>query len=226
MWGTPHAFMTAQQLCSPGPACGPVTAPIGAPGFAVPEMDSGSFSGHQGGLTVGWNWQDGMFVFGVEGDASWANLSNTSDCTEAAHFWFGIGYQGNCSGKLRSFQTATGRIGLTTDRVLWYVKAGGAWGQFNHQVVTLTNAGGPGPVANIDDNRSGYTVGVGIEYALWNNVSAKLEYDYMDFGTKNLDFPFGLTMAPGVLHIFADDRERMSVLKGGVNWRFNSQPLH
>ena len=44
----------------------------------------------------------------------------------------------------------------------------------------------------------------------------------MDFGNKNVDFPFVLTMVSGTLHIFANDRERVSIVKGGVNWRFNS----
>ena len=37
-----------------------------------------------------------------------------------------------------------------------------------------------------DNNRVGWTVGTGIEYALWNSWSVKVEYDYLDFGTRNV----------------------------------------
>jgi outer membrane immunogenic protein len=231
-WDRSLATVTAQQFCGPGPACGSVTPPQIDPNnlpFSSPpiQFDSGTLRGPAGGVTVGWNWQNGRVIFGVEGDASWGSITGTHECLNAAILLFGIGYQGNCSSKLRSFQTVTGRVGLTVDRALWYVKAGGAAGQFNHQVVDMTSAtpgppGLPGPFTDFKDSRLGYTVGVGIEYALWNNWSVKLEYDYMDFGTKNIDFPLTLTMSPGVTwHQFANDRERVSILKGGLNWRFN-----
>jgi len=226
-WDRSIATVTAQQLCSPGPACGPLISPPvmdpnNAPFASFPlQFDSGTLKGPTGGVTVGWNWQNGRVVFGVEGDASWGSITGTHECVNAAKFLFGFGYQGDCSGKLRSFETVTGRVGLTVDRALLYVKAGGAAGQFNHQVLDMTTAGGPGPYTAFKDNRWGYTVGAGIEYAIWNNWSIKLEYNYMDFGTKNIDFPLTLTMAPGVWHQFANDRERVSVLKGGVNWRFS-----
>jgi hypothetical protein len=48
-----------------------------------------------------------------------------------------------------------------------------------------------------DHTRVGWTVGTGVEWAFWNDWSAKLEYDYMNFGTRTFNEP-GAT-APGAL---------------------------
>jgi opacity protein-like surface antigen len=52
-----------------------------------------------------------------------------------------------------------------------------------------------------DNNRVGCTVGTGIEYALWNSWSVKVEYDYLDFGTRNVAINgsiLGLGIQPGL----------------------------
>ncbi len=78
------------------------------------------------------------------------------------------------------------------------------------------------------ETRTGWTVGVGVEWAFWNNNwSAKLEYDYYDFGTRTVTltgnfpgvgpstFPAGAIAVPGV-----DIRQRISTVKVGINYRF------
>jgi outer membrane immunogenic protein len=189
---------------------------------AVPNGSSASYglNGWHGGGTVGYNWQAGQLVFGVEGDISGANINGRGDCTFAASGFGFSGSQSGCTTKMTWFGTLTGRLGVAVDHALIYVKAGGAWAHFDH---TMTGAivnvqqVRPGPSANLGDNRSGGTAGIGIEYAFWNNWSAKLEYDYMDFGTRNFSFagPFGLTFINN-----EDVRERVHVIRGGVNYRF------
>ena len=61
----------------------------------------------------------------------------------------------------------------------------------------------------------GGTVGVGIEYGFTPNWSAKIEYDYIAFGTRNTAF----TSPVGP---FTEDvRQNISLVKAGVNYRFN-----
>jgi outer membrane immunogenic protein len=61
----------------------------------------------------------------------------------------------------------------------------------------------------------------GVEYALFRNWSAKVEYDFMDFGTHNENFHFtGPTLPGGSLDLQSNDREQVHVVRFGLNYRF------
>ncbi len=77
----------------------------------------------------------------------------------------------------------TGRLGYAFDRVLVYAKGGGAWVGNNN--LTLLNVGTGGTVAfGTSSSNTGWVVGGGLEYAFFNNWTAKVEYDYV--GLNNL----------------------------------------
>lgn len=67
--------------------------------------------------------------------------------------------------------------------------------------------------------RSGWTVGVGGEYAFTDFVSAFVEYNYYNFGTRNVDFPSfvveGVTIDASTRGI----KETKSVARAGLNFR-------
>ena len=131
-----------------------------------------------GGGQIGYNYQVNNFVLGVEGEGTWADLNdNVSGCFYDA--------TQSCSTKATGFATLTGRLGFTLDRALFYAKGGAAWGHFKY---SNPAPNGPSPDYFARATRSGWTVGAGVEYALANNWSVKLEYDYLDFGAKNLTF--------------------------------------
>jgi outer membrane immunogenic protein len=124
----------------------------------------------------------------------------------------------------------TGRAGFAVDHALWYVKGGVAFAHFNHDITSgsaLLAVADPGLVsgssASASETRTGATFGVGVEYAFWGNWSAKFEYDYMDFGTKNITFAetFIFEGAPVALTNTMDVRERVQVIRAGLNYRFN-----
>jgi NAD(P)-dependent dehydrogenase (short-subunit alcohol dehydrogenase family) len=75
------------------------------------------------GGTLGFNAQYGNFVFGLEGDVSgnWMRDSNSSGT--------GICAAPGCAIQTSWFATARGRIGYAFDRALFYVTAGGAFGE-------------------------------------------------------------------------------------------------
>jgi outer membrane immunogenic protein len=78
---------------------------------------------------------------------------------------------------------------------------------------------------DITDNRWGGMVGLGIEQALGPNWSAKVEYDYMDFGTKSYTF-IGTQVTPGVaattpVRFSSDISQNIHLVKVGLNYRFN-----
>jgi len=64
---------------------------------------------------------------------------------------------------------------------------------------------------NISDTRTGFTVGVGIEFGLVENLSGKIEYDFYDFGSKNYNFVITPVSVSSSLH----------ALTVGLNYRFN-----
>jgi outer membrane immunogenic protein len=96
------------------------------------------------------------------------------------------------------------------------VKGGWAWERDNYDVYnTTTNTG----LAFASGTRGGWTVGVGGEYAFTNNLSAFLEYDYYDFGTKTTSF----ANTTGTNFYNADIKETKSVVKLGLNWKFGGK---
>jgi opacity protein-like surface antigen len=172
-----------------------------------------TFTGHTagvlGGGQVGCNLQfGGNWVIGIEGEGSAADIKGTTTQTI-------VGITGTASAKTDWIASATGRLGYTWDRWLIYGKGGAAWAHNNY---TLSIPVFP-EHETASDTRTGWTVGGGIEWAFWNNVSAKAEYNYYDFGTSSVTlvgtFAGVPIEVPGV-----EIRQRISVGKLGVNYRF------
>ncbi|NWG23106.1 MAG: porin family protein [Pseudorhodoplanes sp.] len=146
--------------------------------------------GFIGGAQAGYNWQSGNWVFGIEGDWSWSGADG-STVIGATPF----------TSDQNWLATATGRIGYAWDNWLWYAKGGAAW--------LSTDYGTPG--FSLSDTRTGWTIGGGVEVGLAPNWSAKLEYNYMDFGSEGYVFPQGPATVDTQIH----------VVKAGLNYRFN-----
>jgi outer membrane immunogenic protein len=182
-------------------------------------------SGWHGGFTAGYNWQFNQLVLGVEGDWSLADISGKSDCSGLSSIFI---LRSNCSlsSKLGNFGTIDGRLGFAVDHALVYVKGGAAYGHFTHDASAGT-FNGTLPLGifalSATDNRWGATAGVGVEYAFARNWSAKLEYDYLDFGTRTvtLNGSFGPNFGGANLSAADSIREQVSVVRAGVNYRFD-----
>ncbi len=118
--------------------------------------------------------------------------------------------------KVKGLSSVTGRVGYAWDRFLGYVKGGGAWEQDEYTWIS------PGfTIGTVSQTRSGWTVGIGGEYAFTNNLSGFVEYDWYGFGTKSVSFFQG----NGALWDIADIKENKSVLKIGLNWKFGKGPV-
>jgi outer membrane immunogenic protein len=115
-----------------------------------------------------------------------------------------------------------GRIGVAFDRALVYGKAGWVAGRFDWNWSTLglnagfTNQGS----ATLD----GLLIGVGLEYAFLDNWTAKFEYDYLGFGSKNVVFTSRCSLAFCALSPIATFTENVSadkhIFKVGLNYKF------
>ena len=172
----------------------------------VLPFGSDTVSGFLGGAQIGANYQIDVMVFGVEADFSWAGLSGQTCNT--------VGGLIECNLNVDRFATVTGRFGIVSfDRALFYLKAGGAWAHNTYEITAL----GPFAQSSVSTSRTGWTAGGGMEIALQRNWSAKLEYDFMDFGTRN--YPIDLTPTSIALAT-ADIKQRIQVVKFGLNYRF------
>jgi outer membrane immunogenic protein len=120
-------------------------------------------SGGVVGGTIGYNWQMGQTVFGLEGDIDWTHIRGNAAC--------GIGI--NCETRNDWLGTARGRLGYAFDRFLPFVTGGAAFGDIKN---TITTAG------SSTANKAGWTVGGGLEAALTGPWTAKVEYLYVDLG--------------------------------------------
>jgi hypothetical protein len=83
----------------------------------------------------------------------------------------------NCPGKVDALGTFAGRLGFALDRVLLYGKGGTAFANDKYEINSLT-------ASRSNETRWGWMVGAGIEYSFSDNRSAKIEYNYIDFGTR------------------------------------------
>jgi outer membrane immunogenic protein len=155
-----------------------------------------------GGLQVGCDYQfAGGFVVGIQGDYAWTDAEGSNVSLLFPDF--------TNQTKIKSLATVTGRIGYAWDRFLGYVKGGGAWERDDHS----SSNGFETFAASV--TRNGWTVGIGGEYAFTNYLSGFIEYNYYDFGTRDVSFVgnLGVNFTAGI-------DETKSVVRGGLNLRF------
>ena len=131
--------------------------------------------------------------------------------------------------------TATTTVGIARDRWLFYSKAGAAWAHDNYSLNVSGVNQGFGPAgsfafSNASDTRIGWTAGAGIQMALTDDWSVKLEDDYLNFGTKSVDFS-GVIQNPAVTATAnpstfnTNTMQQISEIKLGVNYKFTPDLL-
>jgi outer membrane immunogenic protein len=170
-----------------------VRATIG--GLTV-SASSNDLKGGFGGGTVGYNWQAGNWVFGIEADAAWSDIK----FSESA---FGV----TLTDKIQSFGSVTGRMGfLPANSVLLYVKGGYAWAD------NEVSATGFGVTFAESRFHSGWTVGAGLEYMFVPNWSGKVEYMYADYSNAN----YLTSFVPGGIGLGVT----VNTVKAGVDYHF------
>jgi len=168
----------------------------GGGGFGRSAWDSAGGFDISGGLvggTVGYNYQIGRAVIGVEGDIDWADINGTNTSVCAA----------GCKTSDSWLSTVRGRVGYSVDRFLPYITGGAAFGDIR--------ASSPGLAGNSATN-AGWTIGAGIEGVIAGPWTAKLEYLYVDLGNFNC----GLGCGPAIDNVSF----HTNLLRAGVNYRF------
>lgn len=159
-------------------------------------------SGFIGGGQIGANVQFNALVFGLEGDFTWTGLGLKGSGTDS------VGNTINTNVNWTS--TATGRIGAAFDRLLIYGKGGAAFAGDQSGFTDLA-----GNTATTNLTRIGWTAGAGIEYGITRNLSAKIEYDYLGFGSQPLSFS-----TPTTPSYASNASLNVQEIKAGLNVRF------
>jgi outer membrane immunogenic protein len=188
--------------------CWDFTTPAGA--FVVAEGCHDATGGVAGGQ-IGYRWQSGTWVFGVEAQGDWADLKGSNVSLAFPAF-------GNRS-KIDGFGLFTGQVGYAANNALFYLKGGAAvvsdrFSSFS----TITNV----QVDNtVNDTRWGGVVGAGVEYGFAPNWSAAIEYDHLFMQDKTYTFTNNGVAGP-VGTLFSTDRIRQDVdlVTVRVNYRW------
>ncbi len=187
----------------------PIVAPVynwtgfyiginGGGAFGTSNWDSTNSFDISGGLiggTIGYNYQVGQVVFGVEGDIDWADINGTTN----------VACPLGCKTSDTWLSTVRGRIGYAADRFMPFVTGGAAFGDIR--------ASTPGFPTTSKDN-AGWTLGGGLEGAIVGPWTAKVEYLYVDLGKFNCGLNCGAGLTVDNVSV------RTSIIRAGVNYRF------
>jgi outer membrane immunogenic protein len=156
----------------------------------------------KGGLAggqLGYNWQFGQFVWGLEGDGDWTQLRGQANAINCANTT-------QCQTRNDFLSTVRGRVGIAMDRWLPYATGGLAIGNIKATPPAFTG------VTGIDKTDTGWTVGGGLEYSLAPNWSVKAEYLWVDLGKETCSIVCGLPSNNVNL--------TTNVVRGGINYHF------
>jgi len=152
-------------------------------------------AGALAGGTVGYNFQTGNWVWGIEADFDWSGMKDSATCGA-----------GTCETKNDWFGTARGRIGYGGwNNWLPYITGGAAFGD-----VKADNTAATGTTSK---TQLGWTAGAGVEYALRSNWSVKVEYLYADLGKFDCGTACSTTVPDDVSF-------KANIVRAGVNYRF------
>jgi len=195
--------------------------PFGPSIFGDTVRAPGPLAGGQ----IGYNWQSGAALLGVEADASWADLRGTNTCFAYSGYYVSA----NCRASVDVFGTFTGRLGwvLPSDgKTLIYGKAGLAWAYGAFQAVP--NAGLDLRATEDSGLDWGWTVGGGIERAITPRWTVRAEYGLLSFDQDFVAPGSVLIPRPRTWAVFAVDAKRTDLsrdihqFKLGMNYRLGS----
>ena len=156
----------------------------------------GNPSGGLVGGTVGYNYQIGQFVTGLEGSLDWADLTKSQTLLDGSL----------TKARVDSLGDILARFGFAADRALFYVAGGYAGGD-----VRGADSTAAGLSYSNSGWQNGWALGGGVEYAFTNNISLKAEYLYSQLSDKTY-----FAGSPDVVKTGVN----VNAFKTGINYKF------
>jgi outer membrane immunogenic protein len=196
------ADMSAPRAYTKAPAISPAINwsgfYIGAMGGYAAEATSDplAIKGGFAGGTLGYNWQSGMFVAGIEADGAWADISRTVSVGPIT-----------ASDRVESLGTVRGRVGVAFQQVLLYGTGGFAWAD------NKLSASALGVTFSDSKVHTGWAAGAGVEWMFTPGWSLKAEYLYRRFESETY---FAAQLPPGI----ASGSLAMHSGQFGINYHF------
>ena len=170
-------------------------------------------SGPVAGLFVGGNYQLNRIVLGAEGDWQWSNLIGNNQILAP------LGAAGafpagpfTISTTVKDYASVRGRLGFAFDRFLAFGTAGWAWGNPSTSYALV----GAAPFVNQGGRATGWTAGVGVDYAFTDSVFARIEYRYTSLATAGF-----VSVATNSAE--APNRLPISDLRAGIAYKFGGR---
>jgi outer membrane immunogenic protein len=157
---------------------------------ALPTRLGLSNSGLGGGAQIGYLWQFGSLVAGLEADLTAMDVGRSRSSVGADGT---VALRTDLSSQMDWFGTVKGRLGVTmpgllpiVQQSLYYVTAGLAYAQVEHQGQITVTPTGIGPQVSSDEWTMGFVVGGGTEHMLTQNISIKTETLYYNLDDEKL----------------------------------------
>jgi outer membrane immunogenic protein len=183
--------------------------------YTTQQLESASGVGPLGGGEAGCNYEWDMFVFGLEGELWGSGLYDREYQGEGANDFEDL--------KSRNIWDAaiSARMGLAVlSRALIYGKLGAIAGNLKYS--EFDNSGSSSFTQNGSATYIGVLMGLGLEYALTDNWTAKIEYNHIDYGNKIVGLN-GTSCGFGLCMSFTTNtalKETKEIMKLGVNYKF------
>jgi outer membrane immunogenic protein len=169
----------------------------------IVKPNGGLFGGQ-----IGYNWQSGIVVYGIETDIQWADIHGSATAFVGPR----LADTFTVSEKLDWFGTVRGRLGITPwgNNALLYVTGGLIYGgqKVSASLTTPTAIF----VASDSTTRTGGTVGLGLEYLFTPTLSGKIEGLWYDMGSRDL-----FLTSTETTHNHLEG----AIVRAGLNWHFN-----
>jgi outer membrane immunogenic protein len=170
---------------------------------------SATNSGFAGGGQIGcdYNWNGTLWVVGIRNMLDATSLSNRTNISI-------VPFTGAVDSRTRWFDTLTARGGyLVQPNVLLYAQGGAAWTNTN---ITFLDGSGA-QLGETSNDRTGWTVGAGVEWMFAPQWSVFAEYNFMGFGTQTATF----TACGSTCVVNASSKADVQNVLAGVNYKFN-----
>jgi outer membrane immunogenic protein len=183
---------------------------IDCTGSATPGGETGSFSvsGYLAGGTLGFNYQIGPWVYGIEGDFDWTHLTGSSGST-CGGLSDAVPPPTGCETESDWLATVRGRVGYAFNNVLLFGTAGGAVARIKTGLI---------PPSTFDGStEAGWTVGAGLEVGFAPNWTAKVEYLFVDLPNATCTTTTNCGVLAGSTVTFNEN-----MVRAGVNFKFGA----
>lgn len=240
-WGSGNG----SAVGTPGPCSAVLAGCVSVPNYSTLMANAvggtgfgGNNNGFIGGGQIGYNWQSGTLVTGIEADIQGLSANNGGSSgvvvipspafpafplTETFANEHRVDWLGTVRGRL---------VWLATPTFLIYGTGGLAYGGVKASTAITQSIAPPDPsipasgIGGVSETRAGWTVGGGLEWMFAPNWSLKGEYMYFDLGSASYDIPLAVvsTAVPGAVtgsataHISQDFKG--SIARVGVNYHF------